>query len=353
MESDEGPRPQVLSFPSQHPTRLLETYVKRSLSLTPETPGFETPRAKPGKWSSLVARQTRIGGHDSFCTVCPPHGTAEVGPTEPDPAEEDEPLEPVAQPEQKPKKISKRKKILQCIAGLFSRNASGKKLEVESEPEKLGRKKSTRKNSLKSSGNQEAKFTPVNRPFPLAGYDADHKLNILSVEPPNAYYETVSEELANIVKEVKESPRTEGYTTVAQVFEKSIRAATEEEIIKKIVELLKEQGNDIDEKLAKNSNVNTFYQMLCYGYFQQLADCYVEGETPEPLPAGTGDPALVRFAFTLDFTAKLALLYNNALCRIVDFGIQYLHDRFTQINMQKNDTSTESQEQDADIPDLD
>lgn len=93
-----------------------------------------------------------------------------------------------------------------------------------------------------------------------------------------------------------------------------------------------------------NSNVNTFYQMLSYGYFQQLADFYVEGETPGPLPAGTGDPALVRFAFTLDFTAKLAHLYNNALCRIVDFGIQYLHDRFTQIDMQKNDTSTVSTE---------
>ncbi|XP_048877515.1 uncharacterized protein LOC125746960 [Brienomyrus brachyistius] len=348
MENDGGPRPQVLSFPSQHPTRLLETYVKRSLSITPETPGVEPPRAKLGEWSSLVESQIRIGGHDISSTVWPPHGIAEVGP-----AEEDEPLDPVAQPEQKPKKISKRKKILQCFAGLFSRNASGKKQEMESEQEKLGRKKSTRKSSLKSSGIQEAKFTPVNRPFPLAGYDTDHKLNILSVEPPNTYYETVSEELANIVKEVKESPRNEGYTTVAQVFEKSTKAATEEEIIKRIVELLKEQGKDIDEKLAMNSNVSTFFQMLSYGRFQQLADCYVDVETPGPLPAGTGDPALVRFAFTLDFTAKLALLYNNALCRIVDFGVQYLHDRFTQIDMQKNDMSTESQEQDADVPDLD
>lgn len=51
------------------------------------------------------------------------------------------------------------------------------------------------------------------------------------MEPPNAYYETVSEELANIVKEVKESPRTEGYTTVAQVFEKSTRAATGKDLL--------------------------------------------------------------------------------------------------------------------------
>lgn len=151
--------------------------MKRSLSITSETPGFETPRAKPSNWSSLVTRQTRFGGHDSFCTVWPPHGTAEVGPSEPAPLEEDEPLESVAQPEQKPKKISKRKKVLQCITGLFSRIASGKKQEMESEQEKLGRKKSIRKSSLKRSGSQEAKFTPINRPFPLAGYDADHKLN--------------------------------------------------------------------------------------------------------------------------------------------------------------------------------
>lgn len=70
--------------------------------------------------------------------------------------------------------------------------------------------------------------------------------------------------------------------------------------------------------------------MLSYGSFQKLADQYVQSEVPQqksqpPVAA----PELVKFAFTLDFTARVAGLSRHAPGHILGFGNQYLKDRFT------------------------
>lgn len=85
-------------------------------------------------------------------------------------------------------------------------------------------------------------------------------------------------------------------------------------------------------QVMADGSVSSFFRNLSYSSFQQLADRYVQEEIPSHLPQQTTAPELVRFAFTLDFTARMAGLSNQAVCRIMGFGNQYLEDRFTQLS---------------------
>lgn len=81
-----------------------------------------------------------------------------------------------------------------------------------------------------------------------------------------------------------------------------------------------------------------------------MADQYVQSEVPckknqRPVAA----PELVKFAFTLDFTARVANLHRQATGQIMGFGNQYLHDRFTHMSESHphlSDTKTENFDQD-------
>lgn len=64
-----------------------------------------------------------------------------------------------------------------------------------------------------------------------------------------------------------------------------------------------------------------------------MADQYVQSEVPNkktqpPVVA----PELVKFAFTLDFTARVANLNRQATGQIMGFGNQYLQDHFTHMS---------------------
>ncbi|XP_061114720.1 uncharacterized protein LOC133139298 [Conger conger] len=157
---------------------------------------------------------------------------------------------------------------------------------------------------------------------------------VVCVEPSGAYYEKVSKELERIVKEVKDSPVNEGQLTFAASVQNraSMVAPEDEETIEKIISLLKQQGDDINVEIENCSSVSSFFQSLSYRDFQQLADRYMEEEVPSNLPEVAAGPELVKFAFTLDFTAKVAGLANQAVSRIMGFGNQYLQDRFTQMS---------------------
>lgn len=83
-------------------------------------------------------------------------------------------------------------------------------------------------------------------------------------------------------------------------------------------------------QLKDNPTLVSYFNTLTYGSFQQLADQYVKLEvsqqTTQPPVAA---PELVKFAFTLDFTARVAGLSRHTPRHIVGFGNQYLRERFT------------------------
>lgn len=70
---------------------------------------------------------------------------------------------------------------------------------------------------------------------------------------------------------------------------------------------------------------------MTYSSFQKLADAYLEKEAtpvhnpPTILPTA---PELVKLAFTLDFTARIAGLSRQNIGHITGLGNRYLQDRF-------------------------
>ncbi|XP_051568677.1 uncharacterized protein LOC127449352 isoform X2 [Myxocyprinus asiaticus] len=157
----------------------------------------------------------------------------------------------------------------------------------------------------------------------------DMSIAVEMVELNSSYYEKVSEELERIVHEVKDDGNPSFKPTV-----KNGVNISQEEAIKRITELIKQEGDIIDNKLKENSSVSSFLESsFSYRSFQQMADQYVQSEVPNKkiLPTVIA-PELVKFAFTLDFTARVAILHRQATGHIMGLGNQYLQDRFTHMS---------------------
>ncbi|XP_051997449.1 uncharacterized protein LOC127654353 [Xyrauchen texanus] len=161
------------------------------------------------------------------------------------------------------------------------------------------------------------------------GGDMSMAKSVEMVEPVSSYYEKMSEELEKIVHEVKDDGNPSTKPTV-----KNGVNISQEEAIKRITELIKQEGDLIDNKLKENCSVSSFLESsFSYRSFQQMADQYVQSEVPNKkiLPTVVA-PELVKFAFTLDFTARVAILHRQSTGHIMGLGNQYLQDRFTHMS---------------------
>ncbi|KAG9352833.1 hypothetical protein JZ751_017409 [Albula glossodonta] len=404
-----SPQPQVLSLGHNDATRLLEVYVTRSLSLNDGRAGDRQSGVKSRKWVTLADRKSRVRRYssDSSVHLRPNEGEDMIGPFEPVPMENpsttpvhvpaDHPtdvprgtpmashLESSTEYEQDGKsskkgaKKSKKPSFLKSILNIFSRKGGQKKEERKSSsPDRVGplippdvsssganqaspqarrslKRKLSRRFSFRNRGVDEVKNRSLRKPSSLDLSKKVHVAGAVSVEPTSLYYEKVSEELEKIVKEVKNSPTDEGQKIFDQGSESMTRVTAEEaEVMEKIINLIKQQGDAIEEELKLNeyNGISSFFQRLSYGSFRQLADFYVETGTPSQLPEGTVTaPELVKFAFTLDFTAKVAGLSSQTLGRIMGFGNQYLQDRFTQMSVAHMPESQPQAGQDSSDPD--
>ncbi|XP_024067979.2 uncharacterized protein C6orf222 homolog [Terrapene carolina triunguis] len=109
---------------------------------------------------------------------------------------------------------------------------------------------------------------------------------------------------------------------------------SEEAIIRKIVALLKSTGDHLDEKIKEDTNLTTFFKDISYSSFKHLADVYVNKEVTAQVPEMS--PEEIKFAFAVHLTAKVAGICNHAVNRIMGFGDQYLQDTFVQFSYSKN-----------------
>ncbi|KAK6318827.1 hypothetical protein J4Q44_G00100380 [Coregonus suidteri] len=360
---------QLLYLGHKDTSHLLEVYVKRSISLNDGTCEDQRSPTKPRKWVTLSEKHRRVHRHsiDSLVTFGPSkldEGNATSTPPDEGNATSTPPDEGFAIPNAAPveipgpadileieastelenkfkegKKKSKKTSLWKGFLGFFSRKGSDKKDEHESGTE-TGRQ--TQGNVPKNKSIKKQWSSMRRRPLRKIKSDslrgsvrrssARNRTNtteitgvesVVSVGLTDSYYEKVSEELEKIVSEEKDT------------------ASTDEDVIKRIIVLMKQQGDVIDNKLKENPSLSAFFQKLSYSTFQQLADTYVETETPTgqsrqtPHTAGPGPgpvnaPELVKLAFTLDFTARVACLSRQSTGHIMGLGNRYLEDRFTQ-----------------------
>ncbi|XP_028854695.1 uncharacterized protein LOC114800934 isoform X2 [Denticeps clupeoides] len=425
--------PQLLSVAPKDTRRLLEVYVKRSLSLNDGRPATPVERRKPEKWSGLAEKNRRERKHssDSSIHLMPDTPQFEAVVSEPF-SGASMPSDVQATVKSKTKCKEPKKTILSSFAEKKKRisrhssnvSSSSKPAVVENEiatnepPDPTQPEGSTGKEKKSKDGSKKSKkpslwksflgyFTqggsdkdegdsshtkpvdprpvepptpppsclplpgtfstgesgPVKPSKPLKRAFSRRKMSfrknaseghektmekpstldlsnatkpyIKSVEHTNSYYEKMSDEFKKIVTEVKETPTVEEVTFLQPTVSGDIDAAclSKEEVTERIIQLIKEEGDAINSKLKYSPSISNFFQKLTYGSFQNLADHYMESEiSSKPAQAAVAAPELVKLAFTLDFTARVAGLSRQAAGNVMGFGSQYLQDRFTHMS---------------------
>ncbi|XP_022056333.1 uncharacterized protein LOC110955583 [Acanthochromis polyacanthus] len=329
---------QLISVPHKDTIRLLEVYVKRSLSMNDGFLGDKRP-SKKEKWVTMAKRHRRHSSDPSlhlaeglsdeeigvFSVVEPPNSLPETCPEEP---------EKPKKKKKKKKKKTKKPSLWKSFVGLFSPKSSKDKEEDKEEDEEDDsppdmsepsapatpvtlRKKSMKRKSLRRRfSKKRLSLIKINKPGKdlnpddITGVEA-----VISVEPTYSYYEKVTEELEKIVHEVKDEAKP----------------LSDEEVLERIIALTKEQGDAINGKLRENPTLSNFFQGMTYSSFQKLADDYLQKEAPpihNPPTVLPTAPELVKLAFTLDFTARIAGLSRQSVGHITGLGNRYLQDRF-------------------------
>ncbi|XP_078105180.1 uncharacterized protein LOC144517154 [Sander vitreus] len=330
---------QLIFVPHKDTIRLLEVYVKRSLSVNDGTLGVKRAGRKE-KWVTMPRKLRRHSSDPSlhladglnnkigtFSAVELPAAPPEKRPEE---------------AEKLPKKSKKNKKpsLWKSFLDFFSRKTNEEINEEQDGPLEMAeatsaedtvttclpispdlspKRKATRKKSIKRRfSKRHLSLTKQNKPGKdLHPADITRVEAVVSVEPTEYYYEKVSEELEKIVHEVQGK--------------EEVQPLSDEDVIDRIINLTKEEGDAIEIKLKDNPTLNSFFQGMSYSSFQKLADAYLETEAlpthnpPTVLPTA---PELVKLAFTLDFTARIAGLSKQNIGHITGLGHRYLQDRF-------------------------
>ncbi|XP_004934936.3 apoptosis facilitator Bcl-2-like protein 14 isoform X2 [Gallus gallus] len=144
-------------------------------------------------------------------------------------------------------------------------------------------------------------------------------------EQPEGYYARVSEEVGLIVQGSGErrAERLPGPTCTDGV----------DEAIREIVALLQEAGDELDRQVKEDVRLRTFFKDMSYSSFKNLADAYVRREMTASRP--NVNPQEIQFAFTVHLTARVAGICNQAVNRIMGFGTRYLEDSFAPLSYSK------------------
>ncbi|XP_063300373.1 protein BNIP5-like [Pelobates fuscus] len=153
----------------------------------------------------------------------------------------------------------------------------------------------------------------------------------------DCYYQKVSAEIELIVKE---SDKPDERKSVSG---ESNCEATEDndELIKKIVSILRKQGDEWNSKMKEDPTINRFFRNISYNSFKQLADVYVDKEVKNR--AADATPEDLQFAYSVHLTAQVAGISSHSVNRIMGFGTQYLQDVFTRYSCGKKwDSSVDS-----------
>ncbi|XP_053854254.1 apoptosis facilitator Bcl-2-like protein 14 isoform X2 [Vidua macroura] len=142
-------------------------------------------------------------------------------------------------------------------------------------------------------------------------------------ERPDGYYTQVSEEVGQIVQGSESRGGTAGGCG-----EPPQPPGTDgvDEAIRRIVALLRSAGDELDRQVREDARLQLFFRDMSYSSFKNLADAYVQRELTASRP--NVNPQEIQFAYTVHLTATVAGICSQAVNRIMGFGTRYLDDSF-------------------------
>ncbi|KFQ46417.1 Apoptosis facilitator Bcl-2-like 14 [Nestor notabilis] len=103
----------------------------------------------------------------------------------------------------------------------------------------------------------------------------------------------------------------------------------EEQIIQTIVSLLKQSGDQLEEKVKKDSGLyQHFKDMLSYTFFERITDLFLEGVSADSTSEPEGQVQCKKVAFTMEVVTRLTAVDNHPMNLVLGFGVKYLREHF-------------------------
>ncbi|KAM9467415.1 uncharacterized protein Hap1MRO34_014192 isoform 2-T2 [Clarias gariepinus] len=99
-----------------------------------------------------------------------------------------------------------------------------------------------------------------------------------------------------------------------------------DDVVERIVELLREHGDKLNEEIENNHVLKKQLQdCLSYSFFTRLTQSFMKRLSPEELPAAESSKQ-AEIALTCELTSRLNAMDCLPMNRVLGFGAKYLHD---------------------------
>ncbi|NWX69307.1 B2L14 protein, partial [Alca torda] len=103
----------------------------------------------------------------------------------------------------------------------------------------------------------------------------------------------------------------------------------EEKIIRRIVALLKQSGDQLEEKIKKDRVFGQhFKDMLSYTFFKRITDLFLEDVSAVSTSEPGGQVQCTKVAFTMEVVTRLTAVDNHPMNLVLGFGLKYLREHF-------------------------
>ncbi|XP_072706371.1 apoptosis facilitator Bcl-2-like protein 14 [Ciconia boyciana] len=103
----------------------------------------------------------------------------------------------------------------------------------------------------------------------------------------------------------------------------------EEKIIQRIVALLRQSGDRLEEKLKKDRVLyQHFKDMLSYTFFKRITDLFLEDVSADSTSEPGGQAQCTKVAFTMEVVTRLTAVDNHPMNLVLGFGSKYLREHF-------------------------
>ncbi|KAI4904625.1 hypothetical protein NFI96_014607 [Prochilodus magdalenae] len=99
--------------------------------------------------------------------------------------------------------------------------------------------------------------------------------------------------------------------------------------IDRIVEILREQGDKLNEEIENNPELmEKLNEALTYSYFKKLTRAFFRRLSPDEVPPES-DPKEARIALICELTHRLKIMDRHPMNRVLGFGATYLQDQYS------------------------
>ncbi|XP_010178872.1 PREDICTED: apoptosis facilitator Bcl-2-like protein 14 [Mesitornis unicolor] len=103
----------------------------------------------------------------------------------------------------------------------------------------------------------------------------------------------------------------------------------EEKIIQTIVSLLRQAGDQLEEKIKKDRIFYQYFQnMLSYNSFKRITDLFLEDVSGDSTSEPRGQVQCMKVAFTMEVATRLNTVDNHPMNLVLGFGSKYLREHF-------------------------